>query len=191
MKKYDVRFTSEMISELKDMIGKKLIQIRCNPFEFSTAIYGIVGIVTEDKAYSFTNMVEVADYYGDLEDVAMFRVEKTDVDKIQSKIPGKVMIDIPVNGAIKGIRIIEEHQEVFQNGLQTYDVWLIRGIIFDMEDGLEISLEKAVWFSEMIYVERGYDLLSKYVSTSEFEDDWSPGYIGKASRTIIELKADL
>lgn len=178
-----------MITELKKSIGKKFIKLKCDPFRFSKAIYGIVGIVTEAFAYSFTNMVEVFDYYGALEDVAMFKVESTNEDEIKSKIQGEVMIDIPVNGIIKGIRLIEEQQQVFHNGIQTYDVWLIRGIIFDMEDGLEISLEKAVWFLEMIYVERGYNLFDNYVPTNEFEEAWQTGYIGKCIREIVELEA--
>lgn len=187
METEDLRFDSTKIEELKESIGKILKYVRCNPFEYSAAIYGIVGIVTDVGAYIFTNSLETINYLGTHEDVAMFEVELTDEEKIKSKILDEELINMQINKRIKGIRLINEHQEVFHEGVKAYDVRLTRGIIFDMEDGLEVSLEKDVWFSEMIYVQRGRDLLEKFASTKDFEEDWQDSYRGKATRKIVEL----
>ena len=46
MKLIDVRFTASDMAALKSMAGKKIIKYKCDPFEFSASVYGIVGIVT-------------------------------------------------------------------------------------------------------------------------------------------------
>ncbi len=82
-----------------------------------------------------------------------------------------------------------DYQELFYKDNKNYDVWLTRGIIFDMDDGLEISLEKDIWFSENIYVDQGYNLIEKYANTNDFENDWDSTYTAKASRRIVEINA--
>lgn len=66
-------------------------------------------------------------------------------------------------------------------------MFLTRGIIFQFKDGHELSLEKNIWFSEDITVEKGYDLIRRYTPTTEFEEGWSADYRGKCSREIVSL----
>ncbi len=187
MKSIDVRFNQEEISLIKNMVGTTLTKYKCDPFEFSTAVYGIVGICTDKSAYAFTNTVQVMDYYGANEDVAVFRLEKRFDSEIQSLISENTMIELPVKKIIKEIDVINEHQKVFENGNQTYDVWLTRGIIFKLEDNTEISLEKNVWFSEMITVDKGENLLSKFTPASEFSEDWEGDLRGECSRDLVRF----
>ena len=188
MKQIDVRFSNEELGFIKDMVGKMLKKYKCDPFEFSTAVYGIVGICTSKSAYAFTNKISVLDYYGAMEDVAIFRVEKYSELEIKSLVSGNTMIDMPVNKLIKEVDIVNEHQQVFENNQKTYDVWLTRGIIIRLEDDTEISLEKNVWFSEMITVDRGTDLLKKFTPVDEFAEDWEGTFRGECSREIVKVK---
>ncbi len=187
MKHIDVRFNQIEMRLIKDMIGSLLIKYKCDPFEFSTAVYGIVGICTDKTSYAFTNSIQVMDYYGANEDVAVFHIEKRDDLEIKSLISGNTMIELPVNKIIKEIDIINEHQKVFKNDEQTYDVWLTRGIIFRLADNTEISLEKNIWFSEMITIDKGDHLLSKFTSVKEFVEDWEGEFHGECSREIVKL----
>lgn len=41
MKEIDVRFSADEISIFKNMI----VKIKCDPFEFSTSVYGIVALM--------------------------------------------------------------------------------------------------------------------------------------------------
>ena len=84
-------------------------------------------------------------------------------------------IDTPINGCIEKVVLVNENQQVFENGTQTYDVWLTRGVIF-MVDGREISFEKQNWpYSEEINIERGYNLIDKFGDVRDFSEDWDPG----------------
>lgn len=105
----------------------------------------------DDKEYSLTNFVEVADYFGANEDVAMFKFQPAVYDEIHSMIEKQIMIEIPINGVISEISIINEHQELFENDTQIYDVYVTRGIIFKFEDGHELSFEKEIFIMRAIW----------------------------------------
>lgn len=188
MKKIDVRFNHTELGLIKEMLGKVLRKYKCDPFEFSTAVYGIVGICTSDSAYAVTNEISVLDYYGAMEDVAVLGIKKSTEEEIQSLIIGNTMISMPVNKIIKEVDIVNEHQQVFENDIKTYDVWLTRGIIIRLEDDTEISLEKNVWFSEMITVDKGMNLLKKFTPVKEFADDWEGDFRGECSREVVTIR---
>lgn len=188
MKHIDVRFNEKELRFIQEMVGTTLAKYKCDPFEFSTAVYGVVGICTDKASYSFTNSIQVVDYYGADEDVAIFRVARCHESEIKSLINDNTMIELPVNKNIREINIVNEHQKVFEHNNQTYDVWLTRGIIFKLEDNTEISLEKNVWFSEMITVDRGENLLSKFSPVEEFSENWEDNFRGECTREIVKIR---
>ncbi len=187
MQQIDVRFNDKELSLLRSSVGRMLTKYKCDPFEFSTAVYGVVGICIEKSAYTFTNKLQVMDYYGAKEDVAIFRINECPESEIQSLIKGVKMIEMPVNKVVKEVQVINEHQELFENGKKTYDVWLTRGVIFKLEDGVEVSLEKNVWFSEMITVDKGTHLLEKFTPTQEFVEDWEENFHAECSRETVRF----
>lgn len=188
MKKIDVRFSASEMAEIQKMVGKKMVKYKCDPFEFSTSVYGIVGVVFEDADYAFTNLTEVMDYFGEQEDVALFKFEKRPISSIQSLIQNQIMIEIPVESTVSEVLVVNENQQLFENGEQIYEVLLTRGIIFKFEDGHELSFEKNIWFSEDITVEKGYDLLKRFTPETEFDEGWSGNYSGACYREIISVR---
>jgi len=126
----DTRFNNKTIVILKNMLGEVMLKYKCDPFVYSTSVHGIAGIIFENNSFAFTNTIEVADYYGSTEDVAIFRLESLPESEICSKIQNQEMIEIPVNNQIQEINVINEHQELFESNQKTYDVWLTRGVIF-------------------------------------------------------------
>ena len=188
MKKINVQFDESTIKCLTSLIGKTFTEYKCDPFIFSNAVYGIVGVCADETSYAFTNFVESADYYGTMEDVAMFCMQEMPVDQMHSMIEDETLISTPVNSKIQSINIVNEHQRLFKNEVQTYDVMLTRGVIFETENGFEISLEKNVWFSEMITVRKGYHLIDTLSSPSDFAGEWEGEFRGKCTRSIITLQ---
>lgn len=188
MKSIDVRFTPSDMIKIQSMIGKKMLKYKCDPFEFSTSVYGIVGILVENTSYAFTNLVETMDYYGEQEDVALFKIEERPFPNIKSLILNQTMIEMPIEDLISEIIVVNEHQQLFENEDQIYDVQLTRGIIFKFDDGHELSFEKNIWFSEDITVEKGYNLIRQFSPTSEFGEGWSGNYKGICSRELISVK---
>ena len=188
MKQIDIRFSASDMSLIQSMIGKRLIKYKCDPFEFSTSVYGIVGIALEDSTYAFTNLIEVMDYYGEQEDVALFKMKRIPFSSIHSLIQNQAMVETPVDSIISEIIVVNEQQQLFENDEQIYEVLLTRGIIFIFEDGHELSFEKSIWFSEDIAVEKGYNLIERFTPVDEFSEGWSGEYRGECSRELISLK---
>ncbi|MDO4491933.1 MAG: hypothetical protein Q4B85_12785 [Lachnospiraceae bacterium] len=188
MKKIDVRFSASEMAEIQKMVGKKMVKYKCDPFEFSTSVYGIVGVSFEDGDYAFTNMTEVMDYYGEQEDVALFKLVQKPFSSIRSLIQNQSMIETPVESTVSEVLVVNENQQLFENGKQIYEVSLTRGIIFIFEDEHELSFEKNIWFSEDITVEKGYKLLERFTPKTEFTEGWSGNYCGVCSREIVSVK---
>lgn len=188
MKQIDVRFSALDMAEIKGMVGKKLLKYKCDPFEFSPSVYGIVGIAFENMSFAFTNIVTAMDYYGEQEDVALFKMQRTPFSSIQSLVQNQTMVETPVESIVAEILVINEKQQLFERGIITYEVLVTRGIIFKFEDGHELSLEKNIWFSEDITVKKGYDLIQHFTPTTEFEEGWSGDFRGECTREIISVK---
>lgn len=190
MKTIDVRFGSQEMELLKHMVGKVMMKYKCDPFLFSTAAFGIVGFIVDDNAFVLTNTTRPMDYYGATEDVAVMNLSQTEEQKIHSLVEDNQMVNTPVGKKITGVDIVNEHQRLFQNGVQIYDVHLTRGVIFYFEDASELSFEKNVWFSEDITVGKGEGLLDQFTSADEFTEDWEDDYCGEYERTIIHFPAN-
>lgn len=187
MNTIDVRFGNQEVQLLKNMVGKVMTKYKCDPFFYSTAVFGIVGFVVEGNAFILTNTTRPMDYYGATEDVAVMNFSQTDEQQICSMVEDNQMIDTPVGKMITGVDIVNEHQKLFQDGTQTYDVQLTRGVIFYFEDASELSLEKNVWFSEDITIGRGEGLLERFTPADEFSDDWEGNYRGECERFIMHF----
>ena len=181
-------FSPDTMMLLSHMVGKKLDDYAHDPFLFSTAVYGIVGITVNGSAYAITNQAEPKDYFGSIEDVACLRLKEVSAGEIHSFITGNQMIVTPVGKKIIAIDVVNETQKLFQNQVQTYEVKLTRGIIFHFEDTTELSFEKNVWFSEDISVEKGYEVIGRFTPTEEFTENWEDEFSGVCERNLITIK---
>lgn len=190
MKKIDIRFNKIMMKNLKDSIGKVFKKYECDPFDVNPSVYGIIGVYIDKNVYKFTNFCEVLDYYGKDEDIAVLKFNISDPKEIVTCVVGGEMIETPIDSIIDKIYVVNEHQKLFHNGTQTYDVWITRGIIFFLKDGREVSFEKDVWFSEFISIQRGYNLIEKFEPVDEFLEGWEgcEGYTPECSREVIVIK---
>ena len=181
MKSINIAFPNETYKIFDKMIGKNFVKFSCNKFIYSNSAYGIVGIYIDDAVYKITNFIDVVDYYGKLEDVAVFKFEKADKKEIVSAIQDEEMNDNPIRRIIKKIEVVNENQVQYKNGEILYNNWVTRGLIFYFDDGTELSFEKDIWFSEDIGIERGKNLIDKFSSTDEFSEAWEPEIAGETS----------
>ena len=159
------------------MIGKDLSAYLHDEFQYTQSSSQVVGVVVDDIIYYIYSFTEEQDYFGTPEDVAVWNVS----DEKLPIVDKKTFVRTPVNETIKGITLIQENQRVFNDVGQTYDVWLTRGIVFDLGER-QVAFEKDVWFSEEIIVHRGYKLSTRFSSTDNFGDDWDKSIRTECSR---------
>ena len=99
------------------------------------------------------------------------------------------MIDTVINSKIKSIYVVNDFMSIKYEG-EIYKFSSTVGIIFKQEDSNEISFEIGTWFSEMITIQKGYNLIEKFTPVDDFIDEWEEWaeYNPSCSREIIELK---
>ena len=187
MKTIDMRFNLDLI---KNLIGKCFIKYKCDAFKFTNSVTGTVGIYIDDLVYELRNEQESVDYFGVTDDYAVFNMITSTDNNIKSFFFDTEQINTPIKERISKITVINENQKLYKNSIQTYDVWLTRGIIFHLKER-EVCFEKdTVPFSEEIIIRKGYKLIDTFEPNDDFCNDWDEeeGYLGKCSREIIEIK---
>ena len=137
MKTIDKRLTLDEVNLLKSFVGKSLTLYSHDEFVYSSASSQAVEIVIESVPYYLYSFVENEDYFGTQEDVAIWSFTEEKLPIIDSKS----FVKTSVNSVIKRITLVQENQRLYENGKQTYDVWLTRGIVFDLGDR-QIAFEK-------------------------------------------------
>ncbi len=179
MKQTDVRLNTDSIEILKSCIGKKFENINHDEFTFTNSSLQAVELKIEDKRIYLYNLAEKQDYFGSIEDVAIFTVELKKYPFIEKK----KFINFPINESIKNIFVIQENQKLFKNTEQTYDIWLTRGLIFDLELH-QIAFKKAEWLSEDIFIQKGYNLKEIFDDTDEFckASNWGKNFKAECIR---------
>ena len=102
---------------------------------------------------------------------------------------GGEFIETPVKAKISSITIVNDYQKVVHNEEERCVASTI-GIIFHFEDNHEVSFEVPTWFSEMITIRKGYDLLKKFVPEKDFLEEWEncDGYVASTNREVIVLQ---
>ena len=180
----DKRLKPEEVEFLQQLIGQELISVKHDEFLFSFFFSQVVGFEIEDCLVYLYSFTESADYFGSIEDVAVWELSEEKYPFVDNKS----LISSPVKETIKEIHVVQENQQLFEDGQKTYDVWVTRGIIIDFGD-YQYSFEKPVWFSTDIYIQKGYSLIDKFASVEKFEnDDWSDNCIAKCNRETIVIK---
>jgi len=72
MKKIDMRFNNE---SLKKLIGNHFDKYRCDKFEFTNSVTQNVGLYIDDNILNLTNIQESVDYFGNVDDYAVFKLD--------------------------------------------------------------------------------------------------------------------
>ena len=185
MKTMDMRFDIKCLTEL---LGQEFLKYRCDRFDYTNSVTGNVGLFIGDKVFLLANCQETVDYYGETEDVAVFRMDETETENVKSVFEDVEQIDTPVKNKIKSIKLVNEHQQLFVDEECQYDVWLTRAVVFSFGDN-EISFAKdTVPFSEEIMIKRGYNLTNEITSEADFLEGWDEEYSPKCSREIVVIE---
>ena len=180
----DVRLKNEDIRILQAAVGKDLDRIEHDEFVETNTSSQAVRFVLGDARFYLYSFTEPLDYYGAEEDVAVWSVK----EKEYLLIVNKSFVSTSIQEKITAIHIVQEHQRLFENSQQTYDVWVTRGIIIDFGDH-ELAFEKPIWFSEDILIHKGNNLIERFQPVEEIckSGKWKDGITMECSREIMTL----
>lgn len=186
MKAVDISFSNTDI--LRGMIGKTFEKYKCDPFVFSPSVYGIVGFYIGTEIYRLTSLTKSVSRFFSDEEVAVFQMDKVTDEDIVTMMDEGQMIDTPVKDTVQSIDLIIDQEKVSHNG-EDRTLISTKGIIFHLASGNELSFEIRTWFSEFITIQKGYELIKKFIPTQEFLDEWedSDGYEASIRREVITI----
>lgn len=190
MKNINYRFNEATVQLLHKLIGKSFQNFSCDRLpNASTTIYGAVVFLIDNVTYALTNFLESVDYINRKDDLGIFRFSAIDDIRRIEIFRECTPITTPVNQKIVSIKIVEETQHLYKDNAIEYEISTVRGIIFVLEDGREISFEKDIWFSEFIEVRTGYELETTFASPDVFIEEWSDSnYIPDIERNIVVIQ---
>ena len=185
----DIRFDNATMEMLKNMIGKIFAYYSCDPFVFTPSVFGIVGFHIGSDTYKMTIGLEATQRFFHDDDVAVMRIAHCQPCEIISMMDDGHMIDTPVQDTIVGIDVINDRETVTHNG-ERKEMLSTKGVIFHLAGGNEISFELGTWFSEMITIRRGYELIKQFTPLADFNEEWenSEGYTPTCFRECISVK---
>lgn len=185
IKTQDFRFSQ---SYFEPLIGKVFKKYRCDAFEYTNTVTGIVGIYIGDKTFELRNEQKAIDYYGSYDDMAVWKFKEVHHNEIHSFFVDTNQIDTPVNETIKDITFVNECQRVLISN-DTYKTWLTRAIIFHLENK-DIYFEKDnVAFSEEIEIKRGHELLKEFPKKNDFFlNQWAKGIAPSIETAFVSIR---
>lgn len=183
----DYRLNNHAISLLRGLIHKKLDYYRADPFVFNNAVFENVSFFVASGIYQLTAPLVTLDYYGSVEDISILEFDSCLLKDVGSSLMNTEQIDVHVNDEIKAILVVNEVQQAFRNNSLFQELMQTRGLIFQFKDH-ELSFEKEREFSQDIYINRGSNLLDKFLPVDWFSEGWHTNEKGVCTREIITLQ---
>lgn len=184
----NISFNDTTKKILKSLVGKEFESYTCDSFVFSPTVFGIIGLNISGETYRITCDISSIERFFSKEDVAILSFERCLPNDICSRMDNGKMIKNPIKDTIKRIDIVNDLEAVTHNN-EEKTLYSTKGIIFYLTSGNEISFEVSTWFSELITIQKGYNLISKFTPVLDFYEEWDRenGYIPICKREITTI----
>lgn len=175
-------------SHFKLFIGKCFRKYRCDSFDYTNSVTGVVGIYINDKTFELRNEQESIQYFDSVDDIALWSIKEVNENDIRSFFEDTDQIDTPVDEIVKKITLVNEHQKVKISD-DIYELWITRAILFHLETK-DIYFEKDnTAFSEEIEIKRGHDLVNEFPKKNDFFlNQWINGITPSVETEFVLIK---
>ena len=185
----DTRMSTEEISILAGMVGKRFEKYLCDEFVFSPAVYQIVGLYVGGRTFVLLNETQELDYFGSVDDVAIIGVKEVTSGAIKSHVVGSEMVKTPVDQIIEDVIVITDTEYMSKDGVDLYRYDFTAAIVFVLSDR-QIVFERDCWFSEDFLIYRGPDAFDK-IKTAEENASKSNTLDVRMERSIVHLATEI
>lgn len=164
MEKHDFRFDEALI---KSFVGKNFNQYKHHRFEYTNTVTLYLGFMIDNVSYEMSNDYKSLDFFGWDHEATVSEIQEKNWESILSTELSTDVVTTYVNEKIKSIQLVNDHYMSYAHGIQNYDWWENRAIIFDFGDH-QLSFEKQdCWFSMEIVINKGDNLIDK-ISDGKF-----------------------
>lgn len=175
-------------SHFKPLLGKCFKKYRCDSFEYTNSVTGVVGVYIGDKTFELRNEQKLIQYFNSVDDIAVWSIKEVNENDIHSFFEDTDQIDTPVDEIVNKITLVNEHQKV-EISDDIYELWITRAILFHLEIK-DIYFEKDnTAFSEEIEIKSGHDLANEFPKKNDFFlNQWVNGITPSVETEFVLIK---
>lgn len=175
-------------SHFKPLLGKCFKKYRCDSFEYTNSVTGVVGVYIGDKTFELRNEQKLIQYFNSVDDIAVWSITEVNENGIHSFFEHTDQIDTPVDEIVNKITLVNEHQKVKIYD-DIYELWITRAILFHLKTK-DIYFEKDnTAFSEEIEIKRGHDLMNEFPKKNDFFlNQWVNGITPSVETEFVIIK---
>ena len=168
MKNYDFRFSNELF---QSFVGKQFNKYKHYRFIVTNSVSQCVGIMIDGISYEMRNDYEPLDYFGWDSEATVSSFAGRDWNEILSAYPEDIVSE-EVNAIIESIIIVNDHFSSFCHGECNYDYWETRSVIFKFKNHELHFAKEDCWFSMVILIDTGTNLIDKVPDGKEILEDF-------------------
>ena len=181
----DVRLSEYEKSLLVDMVGKRLDEFIHDKYIATPMTYMSAWLVFQDAVYEVHREVEPHDYFGEVDDVAVVSIRKSNRDGIRSRLVGHALSTDKIARVVKDIKLVEDTQEMINGSDVEHTFSFTAAVIFEFEK-TKLMFKFEPWFSEDIGIACGPRVDSGLGSAMEAIPEEDRQWY-RASRRIVSL----
>ncbi len=170
----DHRLTQADISQLKSLIGTKLICFKSEEKDSWNRIFGNIAIVTDKRVIEIRNELTPTEYIGgNIEDVSRFFVKPIDDEHPFALMIISDVVETSVNETITDIGIVTDDISVKDlNGNIIYKISTAESIIIKT-DSSSYVISRDWHLEEVMYFIKTSDIQRDMRSVADIISDWS------------------
>ena len=172
----------EDMERLKSLKGLRLEHIRLTPPNGSDTVLQVIEFSAGSKRYYLYCDLECIDYFGLSEDISFLSF----TDQRYPFIDCMEFVIEHIGLDITGVSEVKDSIRLLEGGKPCYEFSFTRGIIIHF-GAYQFSIEKVSYFSELMTVRKGYDLISKFESIEEYRKDFDDECKIEVSRTVEQV----
>lgn len=171
MNSTDKRLKKQDLDLIKKLTGKEIIKIVHDEYIYTNTSFGHINIFLNDDIYELKCAITPTEYFGSKEDVGILKFNKVTINDVKSELKDHKQTEDKISNKLLKIDIVNEHQYVNDNKNE-YSYDYTKGIILYFE-GFEYAFKMSAWFSEIIEIYKGYNLIEKFNNDDDFNDSFS------------------
>lgn len=158
---------------LRELIGQELVELRYDGFDDLPLVMCGVRFVTPSTELNLYNVYELRDFYDEQEEIGVWYLRR---ERGAFGVSAAMTGSLSVRKVVHAITLVQERQRMYRHDEQLCDNYVTRGLIFDFDDGQQLSVEKDSDVFDSMLVEQGANVIDTFVSIEDFCADWDPAY---------------
>lgn len=185
MNKMNKQFNKKELDLLKLIVNTNINKIVHDEFIYTNTSFGHVNIISNNNIYELKCSIDNFYYFGDPEDVAVLSFNEVNEKDVKSELSDHKQTETKINDTLLNVDVINESQYV-KIGNKEYLYEYTKGIILYFNN-IEYGFKMSSWFSEIIEIHKGCNLIDKFKDHKRFKESFKLADAVEVTSNIVRL----